>query len=225
MSITTLREARLALTLYFHPLSSFCQKVLIALYENATPFTPHLVNLLDPVENAAFKAVWPIGKFPVLRDDARQNTVPETSIIIEYLDRHYPGATRLVPQDPELALAARAQDRLFDLHINTPVGKIVTDRLRPDGKHDPVGVGEARAQLETALGIVERDMADRPWAAGDAFTLADCAAAPALFYADILMPFAKAHPHAAAYLARLKTRPSIARVFKEAEPYLAMMPR
>src|SRR5882757_9939361 len=120
----------MSLTLYYHPLSSFCWKTLIALYENDTPFTPHLVDLMDPAANAAFKAIWPIGKFPVLRDDARDRTIPETSVIIEYLQQHYPGRTRLIPADPDLALQTRARDRLFDLYMNTPIGKIVTDRFR-----------------------------------------------------------------------------------------------
>jgi glutathione S-transferase len=214
----------MSLTLYYHPLSSFCWKTLIALYENDTPFKPHLVDLMDPAANAAFKAIWPIGKFPVLRDDARDRTIPETSVIIEYLQQHYPGRTRLIPADPELALQTRACDRLFDLYMNTPIGKIVTDRFRAAGKNDAQGVAEARAQLGTALGLVEKDMTDRNWAAGDAFTMADCAAAPSLFYADKVMPFRDTHRNAARYFDRLMQRPSVVRVVSEAQPYFAMFP-
>jgi glutathione S-transferase len=214
----------MSLTLYYHPLSSFCWKTLIALYENDTPFKPHLVDLMDPAANAAFKAIWPIGKFPVLRDDARDRTIPETSVIIEYLGVFYPGPVRLVPEDAALALQTRLRDRLYDLYVNAPVGKIVTDRLRPAGKNDAQGVAEARAQLGTALGLVEKDMADHTWAVGDAFTMADCAAAPSLFYADKVMPFRDAHRNAARYFDRLMQRPSVVRVVSEAQPYFAMFP-
>jgi len=215
----------MSLTFHFHPLSSFCQKVLIALYENDTPFTPQIVQLGEAVSRAAFTRLWPIGKMPVLRDDARDRTVPEARVIIEYLALHYPGKTQLLPADPEFAWQTRLSDRFYDLYINELVGKIVTDRLRPADKHDPQGVAQARTLLGTALGMVEQQMAERHWAMGEAFTLADCAAAPALFYANLVMPFGESHRNAAAYLARLQTRPSYARATREAEPYLSMFPR
>jgi glutathione S-transferase len=218
-------ETAMSLTLHFHPLSSFCQKALIALYENDIPFEPHIVNLMDAAENAAFRKLWPVGKFPVLRDEARDRTIPESSIIIEYLAQHHPGRSKLVPADEDLARRTRLSDRFFDLYVNVPVGKVVTDRLRPAGKNDPHGVADARALLKTSLDMIEADMAGKIWAMGEAFTMADCAAAPALFYANIVMPFAETHKNAAAYLGRLKARPSYARVLKEAEPYLAMMPK
>ena len=214
----------MTLKLYFHPLASFCWKPLIALYENGTPFEPLTVDLGDPQSTAAFKRIWPIGKFPVLRDEARNRTVPESTTIIEYLDRHYPGGTKLVPDEPDLARDVRLQDRFYDHYVHHPMQKIVTDRIRPPGKNDPHGVEEARALLRTALDMVERDMAGRTWAAGDTFTMVDCAAAPALFYADKVMPLAPGHATAAAYLDRLRERPSFARVLKEAEPYFKFFP-
>jgi glutathione S-transferase len=218
-------EATMSLTLYFHPLSSFCQKALIALYENNTPFTPHVVDLMDPKANADFKAIWPIGKFPVLRDTMRNEVVPETSVIIQYLDQHYPGKASLIPKDAALAREMHLRDRIFDLYMNMPIGKIVTDKLRPAGKNDPHGVDEAKALIQTTLRIVDEVMATRTWAAGDVFTMADCAAAPSLFYANMLMPFGDTHKNAAAYLKRLMERPSYARALKEAEPYFKMMPK
>jgi glutathione S-transferase len=212
------------LRLYYHPLASYCWKVLIALYENGTPFEPVIVDLFDPDSAAAFKRVWPIGKFPVLRDEERKVTVPESGIIVEYLAQHYPGPTRLVPSDPDQARQARLGDRFYDHYVNDPMAKIVTDNLRPEGRHDPHGVEEARALLGTALGMADADMISKTWAVGDAFTMADCAAAPALFYADKVMPFADTHRHAAAYLGRLTQRPSFARVLREAEPYFKMFP-
>jgi glutathione S-transferase len=215
----------MSLKLYFHPLSSFCQKALVALYENDTPFEPHIVDLADAKSSAAFKAIWPIGRFPVLRDEANDCTVPESSIIIEYLAQRYPGKTQLVPADAELARQVRLQDRFYDLYVNVPMQKVVTDKLRPSGKNDPYGVEAARTLLHTACSMIERDMATKTWATGDAFTMADCAAAPALFYANMLTPLGDAYPNAAAYLRRLMDRPSFARAIKEARPYFALVPK
>ena len=215
----------MSLTLYYHPLSSFCHKVLIALYENDTPFTPHLVDLGNAEARAAFLKIWPIGKFPVLHDTNDDRTIPEGSIIIEYLDQLYPGKTRFIPTDPHLARQMRMRDRFYDLYVNTPMQKIVTDRLRPAGQNDAIGVEQARAQIKTALDLVEQDMATKTWAMGNEFTMADCAAAAGLFYADKVMPFSASHKNAYAYLQRLMTRPSYARTLKEAEPYFAMMPK
>jgi glutathione S-transferase len=214
----------MALTLYYHPLASFCWKALIALHENQTPFRPHIVDLGDAKAAAAFREIWPIGKFPVLRDDAKDQTVPESTIIIEYLAQHYPGPTRLIPADPSLALDVRLADRVFDLYVHDPMQRIVGDRLRPDAKRDPHGVELARTQLRTALDMTEAKMASRTWAVGEPFTLADCAAAPALFYADKVMPFRATHPRTALYLGRLMQRASFARVLEEAKPYFSMFP-
>ena len=214
----------MTLKLYFHPLASFCWKALIAFYENGTPFAPVLVDLGDPACRAAFRAVWPMAKMPVLRDEARGRTVAEATIVVEYLDAHYPGATRFVPDDPDGAWRARMWDRVFDHYVHEPMQKIVTDRLRPAGVNDPHGVELARAQLRESYDMIERDLHAKPWAMGDAFGLADCAAAPALFYANTVEPFGEAHPTLDAYLGRLMARPSFRRVLKEAEPYFPLFP-
>ena len=215
----------MSLTLHFHPLSSFCWKALIALYENGVPFTPKLVDLGNPAERAALLALWPIGKFPVLQDVERGEVVPESSIIIEYLDRHYPGGTRLIPDDTDRALQTRLRDRFYDLYVHLPMQKIMGDRLRADGKKDSFGVEEARAQIRTSYAMIEQQMAAGPWAMGDDFSLADCAAAPALFYGSMVVPFGEADKNLGAYFERLKARPSFARVIKEAEPYFSMVPK
>ena len=215
----------MSLTLHFHPLSSFCWKALIALYENGIAFTPNLVDLGNPAERAALQKLWGIGKFPILSDHARGETVPESSIIIEYLDRHYRGMTRFIPDEPGLALQTRLRDRFYDLYVHLPMQKIVVDRMRPEGQRDPHGVGEARAQLRTSYAMIDQQMAGGGWAAGEDFSLADCAAAPALFYGNMAEPFGDGHRYVAAYLERLKTRPSFARVLKEAEPYFQMVPK
>jgi glutathione S-transferase len=215
----------MSLMLHYHPLSSSCWKVLIALYENDTPFTPNLVNLGNASERAALLKLWPIGKFPVLRDDATDRTIPETSIIIEYLDHQYPGRTRFIPADGKQALQTRLRDRFYDLYVHSPMQKIVGDRLRPQGRKDPHGVEEARAQLQSCYGMIDKEVASKTWAMGEAFSLADCAAAPALFYANKLVPFGDTHRHVTAYLDRLQARPSFARVLREAEPYFAMFPQ
>ena len=214
----------MSLTLYFHPLSSFCHKVLIALYENDTPFQRQIVHLGEPASAAAFKELWPIGKFPLLRDDARDRTIPESSVIIEYLGQYYPGRTRFIPADPELAWQTRLADRFYDLSVQVPMQKIVGDRLRPAGQSDPLGVEQAKALLRTALDMVDTDMASKTWAVGEDFSMADCAAAPALFYADRVMPLGDVHRNAAAYFRRLMARPSFARTIEEARPYFALFP-
>ena len=214
----------MSLVFHGHPLSSYCWKVLIALYENDTPIEQELVNLGDSEARAAFAALWPIGKMPVLEDRGRGAVVAETTIIIDYLGLHYPGPVRFVPEDPERALEVRFRDRVFDLYVQGPMQRIVGDRLRPAGQKDPFGVDEARALLATALAMVERDLGDSRWAGGDDFTLADCAALPALYYADKVAPFGEAYPRATALLERLKARPSIARVLAEAEPYFRYFP-
>jgi len=214
------------LTLYFHPLASFCHKALIALYENDTPFTPHFVDLMDEAQNAAFKRLWPVGKFPVLRDDTLDRTIPESTSIIEYLAQHYPGPSKLIPDDAEAAFETRALDRFYDLHIHEPMQKIIVDRLRPEGQRDKLCVEQARNVLRTALGIAEKDMARRTWATGERFGMADCAAAPTLFYVNMaVMPLIGAYPNLSAYLDRLTERPSYARALIEAEPFLKHVPK
>jgi glutathione S-transferase len=215
----------MALTLHFHPLASFCWKALIALYENDTPFTPNLVNLGDPDERTALLKLWGIGKFPVLSDDARNEIVPESSVVIEYLDRHYPGPTRLIPDDTDRALQTRLRDRFYDLYVHLPMQKIMGDRLRAQGQQDAHGVEEARAQLRTSYAMIEQQMAGGSWAMGKDFSLADCAAAPSLFYGSMVVPFGDGQKNLAAYLERLKARPSFARVLKEGEPYFGMVPK
>jgi glutathione S-transferase len=212
----------MALTLYLHPLSSFCWKVLIALYEADIPFEPVMVDLMDPAKRADYLKLSPFGKIPTLVDGDR--AINETSIQIEYLALNYPQAATLLPKDPGEALKVRALDRFFDLYVGAVLGKVANDRLRPAEKRDPIGVGMAMNDLKTALSIVEEDMAIRTWAAGESFTLADCAAAPSLFYANRLVPYTSGYPHVARYLERLLKRPSVARAIREAEPYFHMVP-
>jgi glutathione S-transferase len=193
-------------------------------FSSDTPFEPVIVDLGSEAGRAAFLKLWPIGKFPVLRDDARDHTVPESTVIIEYLQRYYPGPTQFIPADTEAAWQTRLSDRFYDLYVHDPMQKIVGDRLRPEGAKDPHGVEHAKGRLEIAYGIIERGIATRSWAMGDSFSLADCAAAPALFYANEVVPFGN-HGRVAGYLDRLKARPSYARVLREAEPYFAMFPK
>lgn len=215
----------MSLTLYYHPLSSFCMKVLVALYENDTSFTPQIVDLRDKAQRADFLKIWPLGKFPVLRDETRNRIIPETSVIIAYLDRHYPGRTRFIPDDADVASQMNVYDRVFDNDVNQNMQRVVFDRLRPADNRDPYGVDQAKANLRTTLDLIERDVAGRTWIMGDDFTMADCAAAPALFYADRIIPLKDGHPNVAAYLGRLMRRPSFLRVLREAKPYLDMFPK
>jgi glutathione S-transferase len=215
----------MSLTLHYHPLSSYCWKALIALYETGAAFTPKLVDLGNETERNALLRLWPIGKFPVLQDDARRQIIPESSIIIEYLARYYPGRTQFIPEDPDRAWQTRLRDRFYDLYVHSPMQKIIGDRLRPEGSWDLHGVAEARAQLRTAYGMIEQQMVSGGWAMGEAFSLADCAAAPALFYGNMVEPFGAGFGNVTAYFERLKARPSFARVLREAEPYFKMVPQ
>lgn len=208
--------------LYYHPLSSYCWKTLIALYENDTPFEGRMME--EPGVAEDWLALWPIGRFPVLRDEARDQTLGEASIIIEYLGQHRPGPFRPIPDTPETALETRLMDRLFDNYVMGPMQAIVADRLRAEEVRDPVGVGNARQMLGKAYGLLEERMAGRTWTAGAQFTLADCAAGPALFYADKVEPMRGGFPGLAAYLDRLEARPSFARVLAEKEPWWQNFP-
>lgn len=211
------------LKLHYHPLSSYCWKAIIAFYENNTPFTPILVE--DAAGWAKVAALWPIKKFPLLEDVDRDVVVPEASIIIEYLALHYPGEFLSIPADDDAALEVRLMDRIFDNYVMTPMGSIVADIIRPDSANkDPYGVAQARERLATSYDLLEKRLAGRSWAAGDTFSLADCAAFPGLYYANRLVPIGDDRPILTAYLNRLQTRPSIARVFAEAEPFLHMFP-
>lgn len=212
----------MALVLYGHPFSSYSQKVEVALYENATPFDYRVIapDAHEIVE--AWRARWPLGKFPVLDDDG--HIVAESSIIIEYLDRVHPGRVRLLPDDPVAALEVRFMDRFFDNHVMSPVQRPVAEALRPDGGRRDEALATAAQALGTAYAWLERRLAGRSWAAGEAFTLADCAAAPALFYADWVHPIGAAFPGLRAYRSRLLARPSFARAVEEGRPYRAFFP-
>jgi len=212
----------MASRLYAHPFSSYCQKVLIALYENDTPFELRMLAPDDEQVTAELEALWPLKRFPVLVDDGV--TVVEASIIIEHLGLHHPGPVRLIPEDARAALGVRTMDRFFDNYVSTPQQKIVFDSIRAAENRDRQGVAEARQMLDAAYGWLDGVMAGREWAAGDTFSLADCAAAPALFYADwthrIGATFANVH----AYRKRLLARPSFARAVEEARPYRPLFP-
>ncbi|MBX4930805.1 glutathione S-transferase family protein [Rhizobium bangladeshense] len=214
----------MSLVLYGHPLASFCQKVLIALYENATPFENRLVDLSDEVSRANLFRFWPIGKMPLLRDEARDSTIPETTIIIEYLDHYYSGPTRLLPLEIDRALQVRLWDRFFDQYVQAPMQTIVSHRRRPEGTADEIEVAACRATLTTAYAMIEKQLGESSWVTGEAFTMADCAAAPALFYAETLVPFCEEQPKLRAYYNRLLARSSFARALEEARPYFRFYP-
>jgi glutathione S-transferase len=206
--------------LYAHPFSSYCQKALIALYENQTPFEYRMLE--DPGAMEELTALWPMKRFPVLVDAGR--TVFEATSIIEYLGVHYPGPVHLVPDDADTALEVRMLDRFFDNYVSTPQQKIVADRLRPEAVRDPHGVAEARAMLDTAYAWLDEAMADRQWAAGERFSLADCGAAPFLFYADWTERIDPAFANLLDYRRRLLARPSFARAVEEARPFRKYFP-
>jgi glutathione S-transferase len=212
----------MSLQLYAHPFSSYCQKVVIAFYENTLPFELRLLAPGDERTAAEHRALWPLGRMPVLVDAGR--TVVEASIIIEHLGLRHPGPVRLVPADADAALDVRLLDRFFDNYVMTPMQKIVADHIRAAERRDPQGVSEAHALLETAYRWLDGMLKGREWAAGVEFSLADCAAAPSLFYADWVHPIAAAFPGVRAYRQRLLARPSFARAVEEARPYRGLFP-
>ncbi|MCJ9754777.1 glutathione S-transferase family protein [Neorhizobium sp. BETTINA12A] len=208
--------------LYSHPFSSYCQKVLTALYENGTDFDTRMLGPEDPSAYQDLCSMWPVKRFPILIDGEKQ--VFESSIVIEYLGQHYPGPVKLIPDDADAALDVRMMDRFFDNYISTPQQKVVFNAIRPEESRDPYGVQEARDMLDAAYGWLDQRMADREWAAGGAFSLADCAAAPALFYADWTHRIGEQFAHVRAYRDRLLARPSFARAVDEARPYRSFFP-
>lgn len=210
----------MTLELFAHPFSSYCQKALIAFYENDIPFTYRMME--DPGVGEELASLWPMKRFPILRENGR--TVLEATIIIEYLHLHHPGPVTLIPEDPEFAVEARMLDRFFDNYVMTPQGKFVFDALRPPESRDPFGVEEARKMLDTSYAWLDRRMNGRTWAVGDYFSLADCAAAPSLFYADWTHRIPEQFEHLVAYRARLLARPSFARAFDEARRFRHYFP-
>lgn len=208
--------------LYSHPFSSYCQKVLTALYENGTEFDTRMLGPEDPSAYEDLCSMWPVKRFPVLLDGEKR--VFESSIVIEYLGVHYPGPVKLIPTNADAALDVRMMDRFFDNYISTPQQKVVFNAIRPEEHRDPYGVTEARGMLDAAYGWLDERMAGREWAAADAFSLADCAAAPALFYADWTHPIGEQFANVRAYRSRLLARPSFARAVDEARPYRSFFP-
>jgi glutathione S-transferase len=209
-----------SLRLYYHPLASFCHKVLIALYERGIAFEKRFVDLANPDDQDALAAVWPLRKFPVIHDSIRGRNVAETSIIIEYLDQHFDGAPPLIPADPGEALEVRLWDRVFDNHVQVPMNEIVFDRLF--GRNDDVS--KWRSALDIAYAMIDRQVEGHDWVCGKRFSMADCAAAPALFYASTVQPFPESATRLHAYFERLVERPSVRQVIEDAAPYFPLYP-
>jgi glutathione S-transferase len=215
-------DLAMPLQLYFHPFSSYCQKVLVALYENGIDFVPRQLDGPDSPAMRELTELWPMKRFPVLVHG--DHTVIEATCIIEYLGLHLPGPVRLIPEDPKAALEVRFMDRFFDNYVSTPQQKIVFDALRPPADRDAYGVQQARDMLDTAYAWLDRTMSRRVWAAGDDFSLADCAAAPFLFYADWTHPIGSQFANVLAYRQCLLQRPSFARAVDEARPFRPYFP-
>jgi len=210
----------MTIELFAHPFSSYCQKAITAFYENDTRFEFRLLEPGSPASDE-FAALWPIGKFPLLREGER--VVPEATMIIEYLDVHHPGRVRFIPEDRDAAIEVRTMDRFFDNYVATPQQKLVFDLIRPEAERDARGVREAREMLDRAYAWLDQRMAGREWAAGE-FSLADCSAGPQLFYADWSHPMNGRFPNVAAYRERLMARPAFKRAIDEARPYRGYFP-
>jgi glutathione S-transferase len=212
----------MTLTLHEHPFAAYCWKPLIALYEREVPFERHFVG--GEEDRAELAKLWPPASIPVLRDEEAGETVPESTAIVEYLDG-FGDAPSLVPADPAAAQTARLWDRVSDGQVMTPMQKVVADALRPEGDRDPFGVAEARASLDAAYEFLDERLAEETWLAGSTFTLADCAAAPALHYAYVVNRWDEAgFPNLTRYFSSLMSRPSVARVVDEAREYRELFP-
>jgi len=209
----------MTLNLYLHPLSSYVQKAKTAFYEKGIEFEPKMLDGSDPVARE-FGALWPVGRFPVLDDDG--TLVFEATSIIDYLDARFPDTRRLVPEDPMMAVEVRMWDRFFDNYVSYPQQRMVYTAIgrEPDDGQDGT---RWKAMFDTAYALLDKRMADRAWVAGD-FSLADCAAAPALLYADWTYPIPARFEALCTYRARLLARPSYARALDEARPYRHMFP-
>jgi glutathione S-transferase len=212
----------MTLKFFGHPFSSYCMKALIALYENNIPFEWKVLSPEHPENGEEFAAKWPIRRFPVLMDGNTQ--VMEATSIIEHLAVHYPGPVKLIPEDPKLAVKVRMMDRVFDNYVMTPQGKCVFDFLKAPENRDPTGVADAKTMLETIYAWLDAQMVGHDWAVGNDFTLADCAAAPSLFYADWTHSIPQRFETLKAYRARLLARPSFARAVDEARPFRPFFP-
>lgn len=210
----------MSLTLYAHPFSSYCQKVLVALYENDLPFTYRMLE--DPGAMDELRQRWPFGRFPLLVDGER--TVVESTIIIEHLMLAHGGRVRWLPEDPKLALEVRFLDRFFDNDVMSAMQKPVFEALRPDGGRKDEAMQQAAKALAMAYGWLEQRLQGRTWAAGDHLSLADCAAAPSLFYADWVRPIGEAFPTVRAYRSRLLAWPAFARAVDEGRPFRHYFP-
>lgn len=204
--------------LYHHPISTYSQKVLVAFYEKNLPFEREIVQLMDPEERAKYREIYPLGKIPMLEDG--DHKVPESSIIIEYIDRM--AEPRLISGDDEQRRKIRFKDRMFDLYLNDAVVTLLFQGMKPEGQRDAERIETARHRINTMYGFMEQEFANQDYANGDKFQMADCAAAPALLYAQKLAPFTK-YKNVVAYYDRLRSRPAVARTIEEAMPYIEAM--
>jgi glutathione S-transferase len=208
-----------SLELFVHPFSSFSWKALIPLWADGTPFVYRNVDPADPSGMADLKKVWPLGKFPVLVDDGE--VIPEATCIIEHLQARHPGPNVWIPDGAE-GRRVRLLDRFFDLHIQGNMQPSVNHAIWPDG--EGLAAARGREALDVAYDWLEANLAEEGWAVGNLFTLADCAAAPALFYADWVQPIAEGRPRLAAYRRRLLAYPAVSRAVEEARPYRHYFP-
>jgi glutathione S-transferase len=212
----------MVIQLFGHPFSSYTWKAEIAFYENDTPFEFRMVDPEHPENGAELSRRSAVGKFPLLVDG--DTAVFEATAIIEYIEAEHPGPVRLIPANPEAAVKVRMMDRVFDNYVMNVMTVMVGNALRPEEHRDPYGVERARADLDRIYAWLDGELAGRDWACGADFTLADCAAAPSLFYADWVHPIAEKHTALKAYRGRLMARPSVARCIDDARPYRAYFP-
>jgi glutathione S-transferase len=207
--------------LYYNPVSTFSQKVIMGFHEKGQTFDGQVVDLFSPEGAAAYRKVYPLGKVPVLvLSDGWM--IPESAIILEYLDTHVEGGTRLLPKDPDQARQARFHERVSDLYLHEPLATVLFDGMKPEAEREPKRVAKAKERLDVMYAMMDKHYAKNTWALGEAFSVADCSAAPPLGYLRGMYSFDR-YPNLVAYAGRLAERPSYRKAFEEAAPIVAKM--
>ena len=207
--------------LYYHPLSSYCHKVLTACYERAIEFTPEIVSLMDDEQRGAYLEIYPLGKIPLLIGDDGHR-VPESSIIVEYLDTHLDNPPKLIPEDPDRSRQVRFKDRMYDLYLNESVTQLLFEGAKPETNRDRALLERCHRRIAVMYAFMEQSFENQTWSSGETFSLSDCAAVGPLYYASRVAPF-EAHANVTAYWQRLQMRPSVRRVLEEAAPHVAAL--
>ena len=212
-------RSRVQFELYYHPLSTYCQKVLVAIHEKGARYKPHIVDLMNPESRDEYRELYPMGKVPLIVLN-HGPLIPESSIIIEYLDGL--GGPRMISTDPDVARKTRFKDRFIDLYLSDSVGTLFFENRKPAEAQDAQKIETSRYRIKAAYDFLEYEISDQTWANGEDFSMSDCAAAAALLYAPDVAPYDD-YPSISSYAERLSARDSVRQAREEAAPYIERM--